>query len=212
MRHIFEINNVERFRDALFDLGGREFPLLTQAHRDVLADGERVEEGGELEHVADLGAQLHEVASRERIHAHVVDPHFAAVGLEQTHNVLDRHRLARARITDDDHRLAFLHVEREALEDFLLAEGLVDVLELDHGTVTVVSRGISRICRRGCGVASGTACTRARCARSVRTNKRPPPRMRRGARPCGAAGYAAKLPSARPTSPSRRRLSARSRS
>ena len=61
-----------------------------------------------------------------------VDPDLARVGLEQSDDVLDRHGLAGAGIADDDHGLALGHVEGEALEHALGAEGLVDVLELDH--------------------------------------------------------------------------------
>ena len=56
----------------------------------------------------------------------------AFVGLEQPDDVLDRHRLSGARITDDDHRLALVDVEGEPFEDLLRAEGLVNVVELDH--------------------------------------------------------------------------------
>jgi hypothetical protein len=40
-------------------------PLFAQSHRDVFADGERIEEGGELEDVADAGAQGVEISARE---------------------------------------------------------------------------------------------------------------------------------------------------
>ena len=61
-----------------------------------------------------------------------VDPDLARVGLEQSDDVLDRDRLSGARIADDDHRLALVDLEGEAVEDALGAEGLVDVVELNH--------------------------------------------------------------------------------
>ena len=35
-------------------------------------------------------------------------------------------------VSDDDHCFAFVYVEREALEDFLRAERLVESTRLDH--------------------------------------------------------------------------------
>ena len=61
-----QIDEIERFADALGDLAFGELLLFSQSHRDVLADGERVEERGELEDVADASAQFVELAPRQR--------------------------------------------------------------------------------------------------------------------------------------------------
>ena len=127
-----QVDEVERLVDARRDLALVELALLAQSHGDVLADGERVEQRGELEDVADARAQRVQLAPRQLGHVEAVDPDLARVGLEQSDDVLDRDRLSGARVADDDHRLALGDVEGEALEDALGAEGFVDVDELDH--------------------------------------------------------------------------------
>jgi len=99
---------------------------------DVLANGERVEERGELKHVANLRAERVQLPPRELGNVESVYPHLTGVRLEETHDVLDGHGLSGAGISDDDHRLPLGHVEGEAVKDALGAEAFVDVLELDH--------------------------------------------------------------------------------
>ena len=53
-----KIDEIERFAHAVRDLVFGELLLLAESHRDVLADGERVEQRGELEDVADARAEL----------------------------------------------------------------------------------------------------------------------------------------------------------
>src|SRR5688572_8289258 len=122
-----QVHEIERLGDALLNLLLVEGSLLAQAHGNVVANGERVEQRGELKDVADSRAQRIEIAARERRHLETIDQDSPAVGLEQPDDVLDRDRLARARVPDDDHRLAFDHVERETGEDAFRAEALVDV-------------------------------------------------------------------------------------
>ena len=57
-RRRWEIDELQRFHARAVDLALGQLLLLPQSHRDVLADGERVEERGELEDVADPRAQL----------------------------------------------------------------------------------------------------------------------------------------------------------
>ena len=160
---VVEVDEAERLTHALGDLRLGELSLLPEPHRDVLGDREGIEEGGELEDVADLRAEAIELTPGQRADGDTVDFDVALIGLEEPDDMLDGHRLAGPRIADDDHRLPLFDLEGEAAQDLVRAERLMDVVEADHG---------------------GGA----------------------------AAVYAAKLPSARPTSPSRRRLSARSRS
>ena len=70
-----------------------ELLLFAQPHRDVLADGERVEQRGELKDVADARAQLVELAAREIRHVEIVDENLSRVRLEQPDDVFDRDRL-----------------------------------------------------------------------------------------------------------------------
>ena len=60
-----QVDEIERFGDALDDLALVELALLSQSHGDVVADGERVEERGELEDVADVRPQRVQLAPRE---------------------------------------------------------------------------------------------------------------------------------------------------
>ena len=82
--------------------------------------------------------------ARELGHVEAVDPDLAGIGLEQADDVLDRDRLSGARIADDHHRLALGNVEGEAVEDALGTEGLVDVLELDHGLAVIGDADVGR--------------------------------------------------------------------
>src|SRR5690606_5980565 len=119
---------------AILDLRLAELALLAQAHGDVVVDAHRIEQRGELEDVADLAAEGVELLPGERLRIDAVDDDAALVRLEQADDVLDGDRLARPRETDDDHRLALVDLEREAAEDIVGAEGLVQVLEDDHGS------------------------------------------------------------------------------
>jgi hypothetical protein len=67
-------------RTRVVDLLVGEEALLAEPHRDVLRDGERVEERGELEDVADLGAQRVEVAARELADLDAIDVHVPSSG------------------------------------------------------------------------------------------------------------------------------------
>src|SRR6266487_1653401 len=58
------------------------------------------------------------------------------IGLQQPDHVLQRDALPRARVADDHHRLAVLHVERDPREHRLAVEGLVQVGELNHRSST----------------------------------------------------------------------------
>src|SRR2546423_15602817 len=52
-----QVDEIQRLIDALHDLGIADVALLAEAHGDVLTDGERVEQGGELKHVTDARAK-----------------------------------------------------------------------------------------------------------------------------------------------------------
>src|SRR3972149_3990751 len=57
--------------------------------------------------------------------------------------MLQRHTLAGARVADDHHGLAVLHVERESVEHPLAVERLVHVLEPDHRSSTRAQKASS---------------------------------------------------------------------
>jgi len=111
----FPTTNRTDLVNALLNLVFGELLLLPESHRDIVADGERIEERGELENVPDARAELVELAPPQLGHLESVDDDLAGVRLEQTDDMLDRDRLPRARVADDDHRLAFSNIKREAL-------------------------------------------------------------------------------------------------
>ena len=127
-----QVDQLERFVHALGDLCFVQRALLAEAHGDVVADRERVEEGGELEHVPDACTELVQLAALQRGHLEPIDEHGAAVGLEQPDDVFDRHRLPRPGVADDDHGLTLDDVESEAVEHALGSEAFVDVDQLNH--------------------------------------------------------------------------------
>src|SRR5439155_20442883 len=101
-------------------------------HRDVVADGERVEESGELKDVSNFGAERVELGAGKCRNFETVNPNGAAVRLEEPDNVFDRYGLSASGKPDDAHRFALFDVEGESVEDPLIAERFVDVDELDQ--------------------------------------------------------------------------------
>jgi hypothetical protein len=92
-----QIDEVERFVNAILDFAVGELLLFAQAHRDVLADGERVEQRGELKDVTDARAKFVELAARELGHLEIVDLDTAGIGLEESDDMLDRDGFSRCR-------------------------------------------------------------------------------------------------------------------
>src|SRR4029077_2438529 len=68
-----KVDELERFGHALHDVGLGELPFLPQSHRDVFADGHRIEKGGELEDISDARAKLVELRASELGHLFAVD-------------------------------------------------------------------------------------------------------------------------------------------
>src|ERR1700738_3599724 len=139
-----KVDQLERFGDAFHDVALGEPAFLAQAHRDVVADGERIEESGELKDVPDVGSQRVQLVAREARHFLAVDDDGAAIGLEQPDDVLDRYRLAAPREADEDHGLALVYLEGKTFEDFFRAEGFVDIDQLDHVTKMELTSGDGR--------------------------------------------------------------------
>ena len=100
--------------------------MLLQRERHVLADRQRVEERPLLEDVAHPPAQLH-----QRVLAQVRDGptqhlDLAAVGPQQTVDVLEEDGLPFARAAEDDDGLAGRDLEADAVEDLVRSERLAD--------------------------------------------------------------------------------------
>ena len=117
--------------DAVRDLPERHAGVLAEREGDVLEDGERVEEGGALEHEA--GA-LPERQHRFFAHALDVGPeerHLPGVGPDQPVRDAQEHGLARAAPAHDGQRGALAEGQAHALEHRLVPEGLPHLSELD---------------------------------------------------------------------------------
>src|SRR5690606_27138054 len=116
----------------------------TQRKLEVLATGQRVEQRGELEHVADLTPQLGEAVLVEVGNSSVVDQHGAVVRGQQSHHVLQQHALARTG-TSQQHRGAGVgNIEAHAAEHDAIAEALDDIVEADHSSTTAQNASSTR--------------------------------------------------------------------
>jgi hypothetical protein len=101
-----EIDELQLFPNAGFDLVVVEVRVLAQRVGDVFEHRHRVEERRALEHHAHLlpnGECFGERQSGDVLTAHV---DFPAIGLQETQNQLERRRLPRPGFADDDERLA----------------------------------------------------------------------------------------------------------
>src|SRR5690606_33889391 len=75
-----------------------------------------------------------------------VHPNGTGVGIEQSHNGLQQHRLADTGVPDDRQRLAFAHREGDVVEDDAGAERLANVVQLDaHRSTTAQNASSTRI-------------------------------------------------------------------
>ncbi|MNY27226.1 hypothetical protein D3C86_1611220 [compost metagenome] len=109
--------------------------VLAQGEGHVVAHVHGVEEGAVLEQHPELLADLVEVLLLELGQVLAVHQDPALVRLEEADQELDEDRLAGARGADDDGRLAALDAQRHVIQHLLLAEGLVDVAELDDAVL-----------------------------------------------------------------------------
>mmetsp|Transcript_23722 Transcript_23722/g.42454 ORF Transcript_23722/g.42454 Transcript_23722/m.42454 type:complete len:265 (+) Transcript_23722:1237-2031(+) len=108
-----------------------------QAKGHVLPDGQRVKQRTALKQHSKAGQEG--VAVRFG-HIRAVHGDCAAVGDHEAEHGLDRHGLASARSTDDDHRGAFGHVQINAAQHLVGAKAFVDIIECDHAGRPLVGR------------------------------------------------------------------------
>ena len=105
---------------------------LARREHHVLEHGQ-VRKGVELlEDDADLLPQLVEIGAA-RVHLGAVDENAAALDRLEAVHAHQQRRLARARAAEDRDDLAFRDRHRHALQHLERAEGLVDVVYLNHG-------------------------------------------------------------------------------
>src|SRR5437016_3446889 len=132
----FAAGQVDHFKSLAHAAGEgvrRQQAMLAQGVGDVLAHGERVEEGALLEEHGHVAPHRHERILVEPLEHHAVHLDLAGVGHEQGVHVLQEHALPRAAPAQHDERLAPEHVEREPAQHGLGAEGLLEAAAADVG-------------------------------------------------------------------------------
>src|SRR5262249_15981855 len=101
--------------------------------RDVLVDGQRIEERRALEHVAHPASQREQRLLREVLDIAPEDLETARVGLDQAGDQTEEDRLAGAAAAHDDHGLAPGQLERHTAKNLVRIEALSETGGLDDG-------------------------------------------------------------------------------
>src|SRR5581483_423049 len=135
-----EVDHLEHAAHARGVLVARPDAVLAERVDDVLADGEGVEERAHLEEHPEPAADRDHAVLVQRADRRAVDDHVAAIGAEEAVHVLQDDALPRAASAEEDERLAGKDGDRDAPEDPLRAERLLDVGALDEGPGAHVSR------------------------------------------------------------------------
>jgi hypothetical protein len=138
-----EIDQRQRLADAIGDLFIRQ-PAPPQPEGDVVRYGHRIEQRGELKHVADLTTQAGQPLAVEGRYRPAVNDHLTGIGVQQPHDVLEGDALAGAGEADDHHRLAVAHVEGQPLQHLFGAESLDEILELNHSSTIAQNASSTR--------------------------------------------------------------------
>ena len=114
-------------RTSLFGLVG----VLDQGERDVVEQVHRTEEGAVLEEHPDLAPDPQDLLLADADHRLAVDVHLTRFGRQQPDDHLQQNRFPRARRTEDRGGLPPWHVERDVVEDDVVAEPFGDALDRD---------------------------------------------------------------------------------
>src|SRR5262249_20507306 len=135
-----ELDLLEDAADGGRDLRRTLAAALAQAEADVLVHGQRAQEGGVLEHHGDAKRL---VLVRRRPVAIERDPahgDLARVGLLETDDLPQQHRLARAALAHDGQQLARRDAEIAAPQDALSVVGLAHAPELHADAAPLLCR------------------------------------------------------------------------
>ena len=108
-----------------------ELRVPAQRERDVLADADRIEQGGVLKQEADLAPHARQVRAFQRADLVPFDEHAAAIRPHQADDVPEGHALPGPAAAEDDEAAAARDVERDVVEDRAGAEGLRHAVEPD---------------------------------------------------------------------------------
>jgi hypothetical protein len=129
--HLGEAHLRERLMGARKQLA-RWVPFaLPDREQDVLEHGRRVEERAALEDHPEALADAVEGAAAEARDVLAADQDTPAVGVDQSQEMPEEHRLAASRASDDDHQLGRRHLEVDAAEDLLGPEALPEPFHPD---------------------------------------------------------------------------------
>jgi len=121
-----------------------EHPMLAERKRDVVADGERVEERALLEEHAHATSHWNERILVEGLEPRTLDLDAAIVGSEEAVQVLQEHALAATATAHQDERLAFGHLEIHAAQHRLRTERLLHALTANDGRRHVLRKSLVR--------------------------------------------------------------------
>src|SRR5262249_45918224 len=131
--HVHQADLQELLLHAAGDVRRGHRRLLAQGERHVVEHGHGVEEGAPLEDHSVAAPHHLEGGAPEASDVRAVHENGARVRAQETQEMFEEHRLAAAAAADDDHDLARGHLETDAPEHRLAAEGLAQTLNADHG-------------------------------------------------------------------------------
>src|SRR5581483_5705643 len=131
VRYFGELELVDPLHDLVLDSLLAHLGRLLERQRDILKHGERVEQRVVLKAVAELAAELFDLAPAHAADGLAAKENLAVRRVEQTDHVLQQHAFSRAALADDRRRLAVVDLEADAVEYCPTAETLGDVSEFD---------------------------------------------------------------------------------
>ena len=136
---VLKFDEAEHFLNARDDLVLAE-TVFGETVGDIVADGERIEEGAFLKDKTDLTAEGEEVMLAHGRDAIAEDIDLAAVGAKETSGHLESEGFAGAGFTEEDEGFARLSAKGDPAENVAVGEANVDIGKLDNG-LAVGKRG-----------------------------------------------------------------------
>jgi hypothetical protein len=138
---VIEFDKFENFLDARLDLFFRE-AVFGQAKSDILADGERIEEGAFLKNKSDAAAKIVKIPFGGVRDTKAKNVNFTAIRTHETDSEFKSESLASAGFAKEDEGFAVLSGERDAAEDVALGKAKMNVVKVDD-VLTGSERGRS---------------------------------------------------------------------
>ena len=148
-----EAECLELLGDDIPDLGVGLLGVFLERKRTVLLHRQRIEQCRELEHQAELPAELRQLLRAERQHVGPIDPDVAFVRAQEAHEVLDEDTLTGAGGTQDHVDLAALDVQIEVVQHQVRSERLREPAHTDlPARILLLRRRLADDLVRGRGV------------------------------------------------------------